>query len=412
MWGIILINKKIVVLSIFLIALLSLSVVSAEECITDLDDSGGDIVSLDNVEESSLSTGDCEDSSDIDLESIDCEDSSDIDLEATDVSDLETSADVEINNVEVKEDGIGDVAQPLNTKSKNLLKSSYDEDVYYAYVDPLTTYYVSGKNIYFGWLGYFSGYFKIYKGSSVVYSEYLYGYDDDSKYCIDDLGAGTYYAKLIDDYYGVLDSSKVVIKKATTKISVKSFTTTAGIRFHCYAYVKDKRDGANINGGYVKFKIAGKTYKAKLKNGVASFYFKVPKKAKKYICKAIFPSGKNIAGSSTKFKMVVKKKVKPKYKILTIKVRKDRYISKKWRKFRGETYYFKNPSASTLCMFLYKNGKMVDGSYYLTKFHYKYKGKWHWTSWRGSYGEAVYHKTAGILNSVKINKVKIKFRYK
>ena len=411
-------SKKVLLLSIFLIALLSLSVVSAEEINTDaisLDDSGDDVVSLDDSNEDVVglddSSEDIVSSDDVEEPVLSEDDSKDLqtdDSKDSESVDLETGDEVEINAI----DSVYGDADPIsNTKEKAVLKSSYD-DYPVAYINPVTTYYYSSRYVYLGWYGYFSGYFKVYKGTKLVHNEYVYGYDKSLRWSTNNLNVGTHTAKLIDDYYGLMDSAKIVIKKATSKISVKSFKTTARTRFHCYAYVVDKRDGLNIDGGYVRFKIAGKTYKAKLKNGVASFYFKVPKKAKKYICKAIYLGGTNVAKSSTKFKMIVKKKIRPKYKILTVKVRKDRYKSKKWRKYKAQTYFFRTPSMSTVCMYLYKKGKMVDGRYYLTKIHYKYRGKWYWTKWRGSYGEAVYHKTSGIDNSVKINKVKFKFRYK
>lgn len=396
------INKKFFIFTLFLIALVSISVASAE-------DSADSVLA---VEDSAVLEENIGDAAVLDesLENIEASDenSNPVAIEDTEEADLDSK---EIKIPKSVDGASSDVADEAisNKGPKNTLKSSYSDSPYNVYVDPLTTYYVSGRHVYFGWQGYFSGYFKILNSKgSVVFSEYLSGYDDDRQYCIDSLSAGTYYAGLVDNYYGLLDYSKVVIKKATSKISVKSFTTRAGVRFHCYAYVRDKNDGANINGGYVKFKIAGKTYKAKLRSGVASFYFKVPKKAKKYTCKAYYPGGKNIKKSSTKFKMKVKKGKK--YKVLTVKTKWDRYVSKKWRKYKVETYKFRTPSMSTLCMFLYKNGKMIEGSHYLTKFKYKYRGRWYWTKWRTGHGEAYYQKTAGIDLGVKIGKVKFKFR--
>lgn len=72
------------------------------------------------------------------------------------------------------------------------------------------------------------------------------------------------------------------------KVSVKSFTANAGTTFYCYAYVTDKYDGANYNGGYVYYKINGKTYKAYLNDGVSILKFKIPSKAKTYTCKATY----------------------------------------------------------------------------------------------------------------------------
>ena len=306
-------NKKFCILTLFLIALLSISVVSAEDSadsVLTVDDS---VVLEENIDAAPVLDESIEkfEASDDNSYSVDLENTEELDLK-----EIETIESADVDSDDVADEVIS------NKNSKNTLKSSSDDYPYNVYVNPLTTYYVSGKNIYFGWQGYFSGYFRIInsKGSN-VYTEYLSGYDDDRQYCIDDLGAGTYYAGLVDNYYGLLDYSKVVIKKATTKISVKSFTARRGVRFHCYAYVWDKNDGTNINGGYVKFRIAGKTYKAKLKNGVASFYFKVPKKIKKYTCKAYYLGGKNVKASSTKFKMKVRKAKKYKYYVYKYKTK-------------------------------------------------------------------------------------------
>ena len=286
---------------------MSLSAVNAEESIADLDDGADEIIGLENVEEP-IDSSDLEDVCETHLETDD-------DAEVIDVASEERDSDSDVDEENI-----------LNIKSKNTLKSSSD-DVYGAYVNSLTTYYMSGKYIYFGWGGYFSGYFNIYdsKDSSVVYSEYLSGSNDDRQYCIDDLGAGTYIAALIDDHSGFLDTSYVKIKKATTKITVKSFTVKPGKKVTCRAYVKDKNDGANIDDDYVKFRIAGKTYKAKLRDGVAKITFRAPKKLKAYFCKATYVGDKDIKKSSTKFKMKVKTKVKSKIKLSTFRISSNYY---------------------------------------------------------------------------------------
>lgn len=396
------INKKFFILAIFLIALLSISVVSAEDSadVLVLEDSSEDIVL--NEENSDLKLSDYDSTP----EELSVDDSEDVELDATDAESIEND---NIVSKEVDDDiVVDDENLALSGKTKNTLKSSYDYYPYNVYVSPLTTYYVSGDYIYFGWSGYFSGYFKVYKGSSVVFSEYLSGYDDDRKWCIDSLNAGTYTAKLIDDDYGLLDYSKISIKKATSKISVKSFIATAGTRFHCYAYVYDKNDGMNINGGTVKFRIAGKTYKARLKNGVASFYFKIPKKVRKFTCKATYLATSNVKASSTKFIMKVKRA--PKYKIVNIptKMAVSKYITRKVGKYKVQTFKFKH-SFTTLCVFLYKNGKMKYRGQYLSKVHYKYKGRWYWTSWKRGNTDCAYHKYI-IDNNVKVGNVKVKFR--
>ena len=394
-------DKKFFILAIFLIALLSISVVSADDSADAivLEDSDSDIVLNEENTDSELS------SSDSTPEELSVEDTADVDLEAADINNVKED-NVVSSDVNNEDDAVDDIT--LSSKTKNTLKASYADYPTSVYITPVTTYYVSGKYLYFGWEGYFSGYFRVYHGSSCVHSEYLSGYNGDRQWSTDNLDVGTYTAKLIDNYYGLLDSAKIVINKATTRIKVNSFTTRAGIKFHCYAYVKDKNDGTNINGGIVKFRIAGKTYKAKLKNGVASFYFKVPKKVRKYTCKAYYLGGGNVKASSTKFTMRVKKPIK--YKVLSIKTKLNKYVSKRYGKYKAQTYAFKNPYMKTVCIYLYKSGKMVSGTKYLSRVHYKYRGKWYWSKWRSSYGEAVYHRNAGIDPKVKIGKVQVKFR--
>lgn len=331
-------NKKFCILTLFLIALLSISVVSAE-------DSADSVLAVDDstVIEESIEAEPVLDES---IENIEASD---------DNSDLAAAEELDLKEVEnIESVDVNDVTDEviIDKGYKNTLKDSGDKPYNY-YVDPLTTYFLSGKHIYFGWQGYFSGYFRIVNSKgSLVFNEYLSGYEDHRKYCIDYLAAGTYYAGLVDEYYGLLDYSKVVIKKAITKIYVKSFTTHPGVKFHCYAYVWDKKNGKDINGGYVKFKIAGKTYKAKVHNGVASFYFKVPKKVKKYTCKAYYLGAKSAKKSSTKFKMKVKRKKKTKLK-------KGQY----W----GYCHGYKNHKAIWTKKY---EGKSFDGTVYRNGHYY------------------------------------------
>ena len=329
-------------------------------------------------------------------------------LESDDVSSDSQSADDVSSDSQSLEDISSDVDDDtIVSKEKSKLSSS---SAYNCYVDSVSTYYMSGKNVYLGWYGYFEGYFKVYRGPSCIHSEYISGYNQDLVWSTDNLNAGTFSAKLVSTYGYTVASGTIKIAKATAKVSCKSFATTAGTKFSCYAYVYDKNDGANINGGYVYYKINGKTYKASLKNGVAILKFTVPSKAKTYSCKAYILAGSNIAAASTNFKMTVKKKAKVKYKTISVSTKLNRYVSKKWSSYKAQTYKFKNGGLSTLCMFLYKNGNMKNPYTYLTRYHYKYKGKWHWTSWRTSYGEAAYHKTAGIRKGVTIGSVQFKFR--
>ncbi len=78
----------------------------------------------------------------------------------------------------------------------------------------------------------------------------------------------------------------------------------AKIKLKANVYYKDGTK--RLPSGVVKFKVNGKIYKAKIKNGVAKVTIKAPKKAKTYICNALYSGTKNIQGSSNKFKIIIK----------------------------------------------------------------------------------------------------------
>ena len=296
------------------------------------------------------------------------------------------------------------ISKEVDNESDSKLSANYAD----AYLDSITTKYNSGEMLYLGWSGYFDGYFMVYKGSSLYHEEYLAGTDEDRHWNLEGMSPGTYTAKLIT-YNGItLASGKIVIQKSSSKISVKSFKATAGSKFYCYAYVKDKFTGRNYNGGSVKFKINGKTYKAKLIDGVAVAKIKIPSKIKTFTCTATFSGGSNVYKSSTKFKMTVKKK--PTYKTLTVRTKMSdtKHLTKYYGNYKIETYKFKH-SFTTVCIMLYKNGKMYKFGQYLTKIHYKKNGVWHWSDWGVGSKEAMYHKYY-FSNDIHVGNVKIKFK--
>ena len=265
--------KKIILIALLLLAIFTISSVSASENATD------EINCIDNYNGLSL--------------------------------DSHENLQINEHNDSVEQSIENDTA--VSSKSKETLgatNSSEKLESYpdYAYITGVTAKWGADKKIYFGWDGSFSGSFKVFKGETCIHNEVLNGYDDDREWRTWDLDVGTYTAKLI--YYDgkVLDQSTIKIQKSAVKVSVKSFTATAGTTFKCYAYVTDKYDGANYNGGYVYYKINGKTYKAKLKSGVAILKFKVPSKAKKYTCQAIYNGDSQFNGAKKTFKMTVKKK--------------------------------------------------------------------------------------------------------
>ena len=71
---------------------------------------------------------------------------------------------------------------------------------------------------------------------------------------------------------------------------------------------------AKAKSGIVKFTISGKTYKAKVKNGLAKITVTSPSKAKTYSCKAIYLGSKSVKRSSDNFNMIVK----PNYNSVTL----------------------------------------------------------------------------------------------
>lgn len=100
----------------------------------------------------------------------------------------------------------------------------------------------------------------------------------------------------------VVKSDSDIYVDSMTKIKPLSKITVKAEVTHGY--------GSKVKSGTVKFKINGKTYKAKIKKGIAKITIKSPKKAKTYKCKATYIGNKNIKSSSTKFTITVKKMVK------------------------------------------------------------------------------------------------------
>ena len=300
--------------------------------------------------------------------------------------------------------------ETILTKSVNQEDSKLSASYYGAYIKSIKTRYNSGKYLKLGWNGLFYGYFKVFKGYSVYHQESMYSYGGSYKWSLEDMTPGRYTAKLISYTGKTAASAKIIIIRSQSKIKVKSFSATAGKTFYCYAYVKDKFTGRNYNGGIVKFKIAGKIYRAKLKSGVAIAKIKIPSKVKKYTCKATFLGGKNVYGKSTKFKITVKPK--PKYKTVRIHTMYDKYINKYVGNYKVQTYKWKGFSINGLGIFLYKNGKLLNRYNFQSKVHHAFNGNWKWSSWSyGTQGANAYHKFS-LSKGVAVGDVIVKFRVK
>ena len=200
------------------------------------------------------------------------------------------------------------------------------------------------------------------------------------QWSLDGLDVDTYTAALVSSDNYLIEYGTIKITKSSSKISVKTVKTKSGY-IYFYAYVKDKYNGDYYNGGKVKFRIAGKNYYAALKNGVAKLKFKVPKKVKKYTCKATFLGGSNVYSSSKTFKFTVKKHkyyvYKEKTKFKTVKfgrsihyVQEEAYAKKGW--YLVKWWYSKKRGWSS--EFGYYNivyGKLKK-TYYVKKPKYRY----------------------------------------
>ena len=99
----------------------------------------------------------------------------------------------------------------------------------------------------------------------------------------------------------------------------------------------------NIKKGTVKFKVFGKKYKAKIKNGVVKKTIRAPSKPGKYVCKVSLSGNKKYYGNSAKFKITVKKPVTK--KITKKSSAKEAVVKKKTTKksnmktFKGKSKY-------------------------------------------------------------------------
>ena len=145
------------------------------------------------------------------------------------------------------------------------------------------------------------------------------------------LNANTYYYTVTySTDSGLYTTSSSVIKiicSHESKIKVKSISGYSGKKVKLTATVKDGL-GNKIKKGTIKFKINGKTYKAKVKNGKATKKIKLPKAKVSnrvtktsgtkrtvttyfrttYLCTALFSGYKQYPSSSSNFKITSKKK--------------------------------------------------------------------------------------------------------
>ena len=110
---------------------------------------------------------------------------------------------------------------------------------------------------------------------------------------------------------------KVSVKKLSSEVDTfcGSPKTGAKTTVKAHVYIIDLSGKyAKAKSGIVKFTISGKTYKAKVKNGLAKITVTSPSNAKTYSCKAIYLGSKSVKRSSDNFNMIVK----PNYNSVTL----------------------------------------------------------------------------------------------
>lgn len=116
---------------------------------------------------------------------------------------------------------------------------------------------------------------------------------------VPDLPVGKYTLKISpndDNVTAETISKTVTIVKTTTKVTAKKVTAYKGYKITLKAVLSKTKNGKKINEGKVKFKINGKTYTVKVKNGVATKKIKL-NKVKTYKYTAQFLGNGNIKKS-------------------------------------------------------------------------------------------------------------------
>ena len=223
------------------------------------------------------------------------------------------------------------------------------------------------------------GYFKIYKGSKLVYSTklnsngYIKDYFRYNGHNYDYTGSaiskvGTYNAVITNVHGKVLAKAKVKIQRTPTSVKAPSFKTKIGAKKSIRVHVYDKFGSMYDVAGKVKVKINGKTYKAKVRDGYALIKGVIlPVKAKTIKCKVKFLGNKNFKASSSKFKIklsksgvvILKKNHKIKIGKYTIKLSSKQYkaLLKAFKKGKNKSINIKTDYDYKVKIWFYKMAK-------------------------------------------------------
>lgn len=338
-------NKKIMILGMFLVSLLAVGVVSATENVTD------NVGTIENTNDNVIAT-DLEINGDLSSDSLKTENMINESNNLNDGEDvLAVSEDEEVSTVNNEEVlsitsppyylysvTVSDTTIP-NGKSGTVTihidpVSNMNND-YYAYDFNFIVYDTDGNE----------------KISENFYSSTRIN-EVTNSISANELSSGTYTIKLINYKDGhIMDTAKLTIKaKPKAKITVKSITGKPGKKVKLTATVKDS-DGNKIKKCTITFKVNGKKYTAKTNSkGIATLKIKIPKSKrvkissktknkivtrtteykKTYKCTASVSGNKNYKSSSTKFKVTSKKKKTQKYKIVKRQTKKITIPYKKY----------------------------------------------------------------------------------
>lgn len=259
--------KKIMLMAIFFVSLLAVSAVSAA------DNSTGDIVGEEimEVDDSLILT------SEIEENTIAAEESEDV------LGNSPSSYDYSVT--------VRDASVKYGSSASINIE-----------IDPAT-----------GYTNKYDFYLRVYDSNNHLKIEKNYystsdGYQITHTISKNQLAAGTYTVKAVNyDDNVVMDTAKLVIKKDSTHVKSGTISAKIGSRVTLKAYVYDSSNSRKNIAGTVKFKINGKTYSAKVKNGYAVVKNVIlPLKSKTYKSTVKFSGNKNYKASSSKFNVKTK----------------------------------------------------------------------------------------------------------